>query len=335
MLRSYLLVGTVAAVLGTPGAGTILARDGAPFPAFFQGAGRHEFAQVHMGLPVRVVLYADSDGQARAAAAAAFARIAALDRMMSDYRDDSELRTLERRAGEWTPVSRELFDVLARAVEIAEATGGAFDPTAGPLVALWREARRTGRAPGNEALDRARALTGWRHVRLDPAGRRVRLSSPGMRLDLGGIAKGYILQEALRTLQSHGTARALVEAGGDIVVGDAPPGRDGWRIDVPGADAAFAARAHRLTHAALATSGPSAQHVEIDGVRYSHTIDPRSGMALTSACTAHVISADGATADALATALTVLGQAGVRGLLERFPGVATAVIDAGRRSLRH
>jgi FAD:protein FMN transferase len=350
MLRSGLLVGALAAVLGTAGPGPILARGASPIPAFLpepgpfdsrahalaQG-GRHEFAQVHMGVRVRVVLHAASEAQARAAAAAAFERIAALDQMMSDYRDDSELRALGHSDGGWTAVSPDLFDVLARAVEIAEATGGAFDPTAGPLVLLWREARRTGRLPSPAALDEARSRVGWRHVELDAKRGTVRLARQGMRLDLGGVAKGYILQAAVATLASHGVRRALVEAGGDIVAGDAPPGRDGWRIDVPGADATFAARAGRLANAALATSGPTAQHVEIDGVRYSHTIDPRTGMALTSDVTAHVIAADGATADALATALTVLGPEAVGTSLERFPGTAAIVTGpaADVRPRRH
>lgn len=315
----------MSAPLGHPGVGPILARGGPEFPHFLPGAGRHEFTQVHMGLPVRIVLHAASEVEARAAATAAFDRIAALDRMMSDYRDDSELRAVERRAGAWAPVSPELFDVLTRAVGIARATEGAFDPTVGPLVAVWREARRIGRLPAPAALQRARALVGWRHLALDPDARAVRLAHPGMRLDLGGIAKGYILQKAMRTLGDHGVTRALVEAGGDIVVGDAPPGREGWRIDVPGAPDALTARAASLTHAALATSGPAAQFVDIDGVRYSHTIDPRSGLALTTPFTARVIAAEGATADALATALTVLGPDAVPGIAARFPGVAAAI----------
>jgi thiamine biosynthesis lipoprotein len=144
-----------------------------------------------------------------------------------------------------------------------------------------------------------------------------------MRLDLGGIAKGYILQEALHVLRSTGVTRALVESGGDIVVGDAPPGRAGWRIDVPGADAAFAARAATLSNAALSTSGPTAQFVQIDGVRYSHVVDPRTGVGLTNGITAHVIASDGATADALSTALTVLGPDAAGPILAGFPGVTS------------
>jgi thiamine biosynthesis lipoprotein len=284
-----------------------------------------EYTEVHMGVPVRVVVYAGGETKGRAAARAAFDRIAALERVMSDYRPDSELRRLEARPAEWVDVSPELFEVMARAIEIARATDGAFDPSVGPLVALWREARRSGRLPEASALARARGLTGWRRIDLDAARRAIRLGVAGMRLDLGGIAKGYILQHALRTLHEHGVARALLEAGGDIVVGDAPPDRPGWRVDAPGADAAFAARAASLTNAALATSGSAMQFVEIDGVRYSHVVDPRTGLGLTNHLQARVIASDGATADALSTALTVLGPTRARAVLARFPGVTASL----------
>jgi thiamine biosynthesis lipoprotein len=283
----------------------------------------HEFAQVHMGLPVRIRLYSSTEEAAGTAAAAAFARIAALDQMMSDYRPDSELRRL---GSAWSPVSRELFEVLEQSIAIADATGGAFDPTVGPLVALWREARQRHRLPEATAIDAARGLVGWRLVELDAARPAVRFAREGVSLDLGGIAKGYIIQQALQAMIPFGVTRALVEAGGDIVVGDAPPGRDGWSIDVTGADAEFVARAARLTNAALATSGPTVQFVEIDGVRYSHVVDPRTGLGLTNQVTARVIAANGATADALATALTVAPHTLPR-IRRQFPGAAVSLVQ--------
>ena len=276
-----------------------------------------------MGLPVRIRLYSSSEEAAGTAVAAAFARIAALDQMMSDYRPDSELRRL---GSSWSPVSRELFAVLERAIEIADATGGAFDPTVGPLVALWREARHSRRLPDATALDAAKRFVGWRLVELDRARPAVRLAREGVRLDLGGIAKGYIIQQALQAMIPFGVTRALVEAGGDIVVGDAPPGRDGWSIDVTGSEAEFVARAARLTNAALATSGPTAQFVEIDGVRYSHVVDPRTGLGLTNQVTARVIAANGATADALATALTVAPHTLPR-IRRQFPDAAVSLVQ--------
>jgi thiamine biosynthesis lipoprotein len=290
--------------------------------------GRYEFTEVHMAIPVRVVLYADADSIARPAARAAFARIAALDNMMSDYRPQSEVRRLESRPGEWQVVSPELFAVVARAIHVARVTDGAFDPTVGPVVAVWREARRSGRLPPPARLDSAKRLVGWRRVGLDSARQAVNLGS-GIRLDLGGIAKGYIIQEALDILRSRGVPKALIEAGGDIVVGDAPPGTSGWTIDAPDASPAMAAALAAITNSSIATSGPAAQYVIIDDIRYSHVVDPRTGKALTTGRTARVVARDGATADALATALTVLGAEAGRALVARlFPGVRAEVREA-------
>jgi thiamine biosynthesis lipoprotein len=288
-----------------------------------------EFAQVHMGLEVRMRIFASGAGAAENAATAAFARIAVLDRMMSDYRPDSELRRLRGNGKAWTPVSEELFDVIQRAVAIASTTDGAFDPTIGPLVVLWREARANRRLPDRSAIEAAQAHVGWKYIELDGSRRAVRLKHPGstrkIQLDLGGIAKGYILREALQVLRAHGIPSALIESGGDIVVSDAPPGRSGWRIDVPGASAAFTEKAHRLSNAALASSGPGAQFLEIDGVRYSHVIDPRTGLGLTNNLTARVIATDASTADALATALTVAGPDRWSSVLARFPNTIASV----------
>jgi thiamine biosynthesis lipoprotein len=266
---------------------------------------RHEFTEVHMAMPVRIVLHARDDATARVAATAAFQRIARLEDTFSDYRPNSELRRLEPRAGSWIAVSDELFGVLQRALDVARRTDGAFDPTVGPLVALWREARRTRTLPAPAALDSARRLVGWQLVELDTTRRAVRLTRAGMRLDLGGIAKGYILQAALRAVHECGVPAALIEAGGDVVVGAPPPGRNGWRIDAPTAAPAFARHARSLAHTAIATSGAAFQHLELGGARYSHVIDTRTGSAVTHGRVARVIAADAALADALATALHV------------------------------
>jgi thiamine biosynthesis lipoprotein len=290
---------------------------------------RFEFSQVHMGMPVRLVFHAATPEQAERAARAAFARVAELDAILSDYQRDSELNRLAATSGVWTPVSADLYAVLKRALEIAEASGGAFDPTVGPLTLMWREARRTRRLPEATELADARTRVGWRHLNLDPATRAARLDRARMRLDLGGIAKGYILQEALAVLMAQGMPQALAEAGGDIVVGDAPPGKPGWRIEVPHAGAAFVARAAALTRAALSTSGATVQFVEIDGVRYSHIVDPRTGLAVTHDRVTSVIARDGATADALATAINVLAAEGSAGLLAKYPEAIISMRSVG------
>ncbi len=285
----------------------------------------HEFTQIHMGMPVRLRFYAPAGDTVALAATTAFARIASLDAMMSDYRPNSEVRRLGASSGTWIATSPDLFAVLARAVDIARVTDGAFDPTVGPLVTLWRDARTSRQLPHRDTLAAARARVGWQRIQLDPSSGAVRLERPEMQLDLGGIAKGYILQQALVAMARVGVTRALVEAGGDIAVGDAPPDRGGWRIDVSGSDATFAARAARLTHASLATSGPAAQFVEIGGVQYSHVIDPRTGLGLTNHVTARVIAHDGATADALATALTIVAAKDVPRIQAQLPDVSMSI----------
>jgi thiamine biosynthesis lipoprotein ApbE len=283
---------------------------------------RYEYSQIHMGVAVRIVLYERSEPAAARAATLAYSRIASLDAEMSDYRPDSATSEVARRAPAPVRVPPDLLKLAGVAQTVAKETGGAFDPTVAPLVALWRDARKKGRLPASLAIDRARALVGWQQIEIDPANQTIRLAQAGMKLDAGGIAKGYILGAALETLERAGVDRALLEAGGDVVVGDAPPGRAGWRIDLPNAATMpvdFVARASALTNAALSTSGPSMQFVEIGGVRYSHVIDPRSGEPLTSSLSAHVIAEDPALSDALATAATVVGPPGLPQLRTRFP----------------
>ncbi len=286
-------------------------------PAVGQGVG-HEYRQLHLGMEVRLVLHADQR-TADAAARAAYQRIADLEQILSDWRPQSEVRRLANQAGSWVAVSPALFEVVTRAVAMSRASGGAFDPTVGPLVALWRDARRTGIAPPDSAVRRARALTGWQHLDLDAAARRVRIGRTGMQLDLGGIAKGWILGEAGRTLRGFGVSALLIEAGGDVLLGAAPPGRRGWEVLVPTPRGDSILVLHDI---AVATSGPAAQQVVIDGVRYSHVLDPRTGQPLTSSFATTVLHHDPATADALATAITVLGPTDGAALARRLGAVA-------------
>lgn len=286
-----------------------------------------------MGVEVRIVLYARDDAHARGAARAAFDRIAALEDKMSDYRPESELRRLERAHGVVVRVSPELFDVLWSAHGMARATQGAFDPTTGPLVRVWRAARRTGKPPDGATLDSARARVGWHALVLDSTRRTVQLDRPGMQLDLGGVAKGYILARALETLRTLGAGAALIEAGGDLALGDAPPGESGWTVAAPHGDSAVRHRAASLANVFVATSGPGAQSVTIDGKRYSHVIDARTGMPLARWEHATVIATDGMLADALATALTLIGPERRAALVQDYQPylIAWSVTDYRRR----
>jgi thiamine biosynthesis lipoprotein len=286
---------------------------------------RFTYTQYHMGVDARLVVYAAGKTAAEDACGAAFARIAALDTIMSDYRRDSELTRLSARAGgPPVRVSPDLFTVLRRAQEVSRASSGAFDVTVGPLVALWRKARKTGVLPTPADLEAARHLVGWHKLRLDERARTVRLTLPGMKLDLGGIAKGYAADEAQRVLKKHGITSALVELGGDIVVSGPPPGTGGWTIRVPNAGSETQPADLRFANRAISTSGDTEQSTVIGGKRYSHVVDPRTGQALTNRIQVTLTAADGLTSDPLATALGVLGGDRER-LLRAFPGTVAHV----------
>jgi FAD:protein FMN transferase len=274
---------------------------------------RFEYSQVHMGGRVRISVYAAHRQQADTACEAAFARIAEIDALMSDYRPDSELNRLVARAGGGpVPASPELIVVLRRAAELSSLTEGAFDVTCAPLVQLWRQTRRTGRMPDPEVLTAARSRVGWERVGVDPEAGTVTLQK-GTRLDLGGIAKGFACDEAIASLRQHGVDRALVEAGGDMAASGPPPGKRGWAVDLRGLGGTL-----HLRDSALSTSGDAEQSVRIGSRVYSHILDPRTGLGLTHRWQVSVLAPDGLTSDGLATALSFFGERESGPLLERY-----------------
>ncbi len=288
------------------------------------------FTRAQMGTQFKIVLYAPDSVLARRAADAAFARIDTLNQHLSDYLNDSELSRLSATAGSGqdVPLSEALWTVLQTAQHLAAETDGAFDVTVGPLTRLWRWAMRRGRLPPEDELAQARAATGYRYLTLDSTARTARLERPGMRLDLGGIAKGYATDEALKVLRAHGLSRALVDGGGDIRLGDPPPDKHGWRVEISTVRAGGekATEKRLLARCAIATSGATYRYVEVDGIRYSHILDPRTGMGLTDERLVTVIAPTGTQADALASALSVLSPDDGLVLAAGVPDVAARII---------
>jgi thiamine biosynthesis lipoprotein len=309
---------------------------GPPALAGDAALARYEFAEPHMGTTFRVVLYAASAARAAQAARAAFARVAALDATLSDYRADSELMRLCARAGgPPVPVSDDLFRALAASQDWATRSHGAFDVTAGPVVQLWRRARRILQMPSAAALADARTLVGRAKLVLDANAKTARLTRAGMRLDLGGIGKGLAADQAQAALRRHGITRALVAAGGDVVVSGSPPDRAGWSVEVAlPAPLGEEGAPLLLRDAAVSTSGDAEQWVTLDGVRYSHIVDPRTAMALTGPSAATVIAPTGTASDALATAASVLDLPEALALVEATPGAAARIARGERGSVR-
>lgn len=291
---------------------------------------RHEFVRVCMGVKTRVIVYAADAPAAEELAGAAFAEISRLDAVMSDYRVDSELSRLNAGAGAGPmPVSRDMDAILRTAAEISRATDGAFDVTAGPVVALWRASRRTGTLPEPGQLAAARALVAWRDVLHGPPGA-VEIRRAGMKLDLGAIAKGYAADAAVRTLRQAGASRCLVALAGDIAVGEPPPGERGWRIEVRSeGDGGPPAAVLVLRNTSVSTSGGDGQFVTIGGRRYAHVIDVRTGLGSQREGLACVVAENGGAADALSTAAFVMNADDVRTALP--PGARCLLVRDGRR----
>ncbi len=273
-----------------------------------------------MGMEVRIAIATSDPSGHRSvelAAQRAYARIAALDSVLSDWFVGSELRSLSKSpARGWIPISPALGQVLALALNVAHASDGAFDPTVGPLTALWRDARRTGRPIAETARAVAMKRVGYRFVELDTGHQRVRFLRDSMQVDLGAIAKGWILDRALEELRGLGIAAALIEAGGDLTVYGAPPGTLGWRIAIPREQGDTVVV---LTHGAVSTSGSGEQSIaRADGTRESHVFTPRSGQGLRNGRTITVVGATAAVTDALATTLTVVPAKQAASLAARY-----------------
>lgn len=276
---------------------------------------RREFVAPHMGTLWRLVFFDDNEVRARTARDAAWSRLTELNARLSDYLDDSELSRLSRHGRLESP-SDDLRRVLTAARRLSELTDGAFDVTVGPVVRLWRGARKEKSLPDSDAIAAARALVDWRAVEVTREA--AVFHTRGGRLDLGGIGKGFAQDEVLRLLRErHGIDAALVDAGGGVSVGAPPPGQSGWAAGLATRDETDAGVTLGLRHQSLATSGDTHQFVEINGLRYSHIVDPATGLGLTRRVQASVVADDGAVADALATAFCVLGEEKARAFLKQ------------------
>ena len=330
-----------------------LALAGCRSPDSTQQLHRFEFKQPHMGALFTLILYAPDEPAARHASDAAFARIAALESIMTDYDPESELmRLCQQPVGRPVRVSDELFEVLEKSQRVAELSEGAFDVTIGPVIRLWRRTRRTTELPSAEVLARAQAAVGWRKLKLDGRQKTATLAVPNMQLDLGGIGKGFAADKALEVLKQHGVTRALIAASGDIAVSDPPPGQRGWRVSIGTPDFATdgtnqasqqrsgvqtggpMVRTLLLKNAAVSTAGDSEQFVEIGGVHYSHIVDPRTGVGLTNRLQVSVIARRATDADAFDTTVRVLGVERGLALIESQPRLAALVLTTdGRQTL--
>jgi len=291
--------------------------------------------QTRMQMGTRVEITAGGKDRAVVAARveAAFREIDRLEGLMSSFRPESEVSRINRAAGAApVAVSPEVFEVIARSLEVSRASEGAFDITFAALGELWDfSGPKPGKAPEPAEIAGKLKRVGWSRVQLDPKARTVFLPERGMRIGLGGIAKGCIVDQALKVLQTDGVDRALVAASGDMR-SFARPGQRAWKIGIQDP-----VRRDRLlgelemTNLAVATSGQYERFVEIEGRRYGHILDPRTGWPAAGCRSVTVLAGEAWEADALATAAFVLGPDRGMALLRSRPGVEGMIVDAEGR----
>lgn len=271
-----------------------------------QGQEPTSFKYQHpqMGTVFRVILIADQASTADIAAENAFSRLDQLNQILSDYLPDSEVNLLDNQSGDgaWHAVSTDLWTVLKISKQIFNQSGGAFDVTVGPLSRLWRRAFRRQYFPNKSDLDQAKVKVNSRYIRIKKYGTAVKLKHAGMELDFGGIGKGYALDQMAEIFRTSGINQFLIDGGGDILCGAAPPNDIGWKVQLPNDSILI------LENQAIATSGDRYQFLEQDGIQYSHLIDPRTGYGIQDQETITVITEKATQADAWASAFSILSS---------------------------
>ncbi|MBI5233530.1 MAG: FAD:protein FMN transferase [Deltaproteobacteria bacterium] len=303
-------------------------------PSFFKEKHINPtFSRIQMGTLVEITFLDDDNETFDNAAEAAFAEIQRLEALMSEYIPESEVSRINSSAGrDAVRVSPEVFAVIEKALEVSRLSEGAFDPTVGALFGkAWNFSDETQNVPAKEELKKLVALVDWRKIILDKGSSSVMLEKQGMGITLGGVAKGYIVGRAVEKLKEKGIKSAMVKAGGDMFV-FALRGARPFKIGIqhPRKTGAFAGILKDVSDAAIATSGDYERYFIKDKVRFHHILDPKTGFPAQDSMSVTVVSKDPALADALSTAVFVMGPEKGMALIEQFAteGVEAVIIDS-------
>jgi len=309
---------------------------------FFAGPGRpvrldSSYRPV-MGTFARVVVVAKNSDTAKECIKAGFVEIEKVDMLMSDYKDDSDISRINKNAfNEPVKVTQPTFEVLQKSIEFSKLTDGTFDITVGPLVDLWRRATEANSVPSEDVLSVARSKVGYDNLILDSIYKTVKFKIEGMRIDLGGIAKGYAIDKAIEEMQSAGAIAGMVDIGGDIrCFGQPSGGKKFWQIGLQDpnltSDDSWPVAQDKpllilqLTDAAVATSGGYRRFTLIEGQRFSHIFNSHTGESAQGLASVTIISQNALDADALATAVSVLGVEKGLSLIESIPHTEAILI---------
>jgi thiamine biosynthesis lipoprotein len=296
-------------------------------PTSSQSSNLFKYHQVAMGTAIEITLIGNDEEAADKEALQAFQEIKRIERLMSPWLDSSDVTRMNRSAGvEWIKVSSETEEVIKKAKEISELSEGGFDITIGPLAELWRKAREKKVPPSVEEVDEKLDLINFRNVEIDQEGK-VFLKKKGMAIDLSGIAKGYAVDRAFDVLRSLGYQNLIVNAGGDLRVGGFRNNQP-WSIGIqnPRKPQKILTRIS-VSDMAIATSGDYEKFFIYEGKRYHHIFNPRDGFPPDGCQSVTIVTKECITADALATAVFVLGSEKGYSLCRKLEDVDCLIVD--------
>lgn len=270
---------------------------------------RFEFSENKMGAPFTLIYHCDDSAWANAISKECFELVDRFNSIFSDYSATSQVGKLASMAViKDQKISNELLELILRSKDAWKRSGKTFDITIGALTQLWRKAKKENRFPSPDEIKAAKDKTGFEHLIINENTRTISFTKPGMSFDFGGIVPGYVAQKVMDLLESKNINNALVDASGDIVMSEPPPGKNGWTVGINFPESKYEMLDEKLElkNFAVSTSGDVYRYIIHDGKRYSHIIDPKTGYGVTSQKNVTVISKNGADADWLATACSIL-----------------------------
>ncbi len=282
-----------------------------------------------MGTTLTLQAYANDPTKLEEVFKGAKDRIEQYVAILSDYREESEVSQwgLPDKVGQWQSVSDVAWEVLIASERWNQLSDGMFDPSIGRLTQLWRKSRRAKSLPSPNEVQAALRESGWKSLELNHARKQLRVNVSNVKLDFGAIAKGWIVEQAFQYLKEQGFSQSLVRSGGDMRCGDPPPGKEGWRIEIGRVSDQEVPDTMLLNNKAIASSGDMFQYLEVDGKRYSHVIDPKSGMGIEGPRMATVVANNSTDADACATTMCILGHTAGMELAKRLENIEVRIVS--------
>lgn len=299
-----------------------------------QQAGEYKKGLRLMGNHFEISVVAEEEGYANQCIDSAIAEIQRIEKLLTTFNDSSQTNLINNNAGiQPVVVDREVFRLIQRSIKLSQLTQGAFDITYGSIDKnLWNFNSNMTELPDKETAKRLVRLIDYRNIVLDEEQSTVFLKEKGMRIGFGGIGKGYAAERAKLVLQNNGIESGIVNAAGDITTWGKRPGGKEWTIGIANPDMAhYAFASFDITGMAIATSGNYEKFVLINGKKYSHTIDPKTGLPVSGIKSVTIISPNAEIADAMATPVMVMGiEVGLH-LVNQVKGVACIIVDDDNR----